>query len=111
MGQHCVSLHLAHPYTASSLSAFQRLLGQDVHRPCCSCLRFVMHHVSQPLIVDQSNKDVNFKLGSIGATVHSLIAIVVETLIQKFLPKIVNNIVIFICLKSFIPERLTIQRS
>ena len=70
-----------------------------------------MNHVPQSLIVDQPNKDVNFELGSICSTVHGLIAIVVETLVKKFLPEIVNNIVIFIRLESFIPERFTIQGS
>ena len=70
-----------------------------------------MNHVPQSLIVDQPNKDVNFELGSIGSTVHGLVAIVVETLVKKFLPEIVNNIVIFIRLESFIPERFTIQGS
>ena len=55
--------------------------------------------MSQSLVVDQAEIDVDFKLSSVCSTVHCLVAVVVETRVEQFFTKIVDNIVVFVSLK------------
>lgn len=58
----------------------------------------------ESLIVHKTHVDVNFELSTIGAAVHSLIAIIVVALGQKFSAEIIHNIVVFISLESLVFE-------
>lgn len=101
MGEERVSLHLSESNTTLLLSTLDWLMGQYIVWTCGSCLTLIGHHVSQSLIVDNTDEDINSHLVTEDTRVHGLISIVVVTLLQKFFPKEINNVVVFILLKSF----------
>ena len=77
MRQQRVSLHLSEPDPSGPLATLYRLVGENVYGACGADLELVGHHVTQPLVVDHTHKDVRLKLPPIHATVESLVAIVI----------------------------------
>ena len=100
MSQKRVSLHLTKPDTSLLLSTLYRLVGQHIIRARCSCLTFISHHMSKPLIVNNSNENVYLHLLSKYTTVHSFIPIVIVSMLQKFPSEMLHHIIILVFFKG-----------
>lgn len=111
MSQHRITLHLTHTNTSSLLTTLQRLLGENINWSSRTSLTLIMYHVSESLIIHQSHIDVYFELGSIGTTIHSLIAIVIKTSIEQLSSKVINGIIILVHFKSLIFDRGALESS
>ena len=109
VGKHGVPLHLSHPDTSSLLPALEWLLGENVDWSCRPRLRFIVHHVSQSLVVDQPHVDVHFKLRAVDAAVHGLVAVVVEAAVEQLLTEIVGHVVVLVGLEDLILEGLAVE--
>mmetsp|Transcript_48343 Transcript_48343/g.151932 ORF Transcript_48343/g.151932 Transcript_48343/m.151932 type:complete len:203 (+) Transcript_48343:526-1134(+) len=71
-----------------------RLLSERVDRPARAHLVLVRHHVPQPLVVDDADKDLHLHLGAVEARVHRLGAVVRKAGRAQLLPKVVHRTVL-----------------
>ena len=72
-----------------------RLSGQRVDRPCRPDLELVQDHVSEALVVDNSDVDVRSKLLAGDPGVHWLVTIVVVSCSFELFTKVINRSVVF----------------
>lgn len=73
-----------------------RLSCDRINRSCSAYLEFVQHHVSQTLIIYDTDVDVGGKFLSSDPRVHRLISIIIVSSRQELMTKVIDCC-IFLC--------------
>lgn len=96
MGDKGVSFHFSESNTSSTFSPLDRLSRDGIDRSRRPHLEFIVYHVSETLVVDDTQVDVRCELLSGDARVHRFVAPVVVTRGDELFTKVINGGVLFI---------------
>lgn len=75
MSNESITFHFSNSDTTTFRSSFDRLSSQWCNRPRSSDLEFVVHHMSQSLIINHSNINIRRKFLSRNPRIHGFISI------------------------------------
>lgn len=96
MSDKSISFHFSETNTPTTFSTLHGLSRHRINRPCRSDLEFVVHHVSETLIVDNAEVDIRSKFLTCDTRIHRFVAPVVVTSGYKLFTEMVNGGVLFV---------------
>lgn len=95
VGEEGVTLHLSDTDTTSLGTTLDGLAGDAVDGTGGTDLELVVHHVSQTLVVDDTQVDVRGEFATCDSTVHGLVSVVVVTCFAELVAEVVGRRVLF----------------
>lgn len=111
MSKQRITLHFSNTDTTTLLSTLNWLTSHLRHWSCSSDLELVVHHVSQTLVVDDSDVNICMEFLASDTRIHWLIAMVVIPSLHELMTEIITRSILFVEFKRCAILRKTMQRS
>lgn len=95
MRNQCVTFHFAESNATTSFSSLNRLMGEHINGARRTHLPLIGHHVPQPLIVNDTQKNVGRHFATVNATVQFLGTIIIVTAVLQKTTEIIDGRMFF----------------